>query len=161
MHLLKIDNEWKIVSKIFYRQEKGSTIANNSQTSFPSQNQQPQNNTSEHGLPSLDDIINGNVPDNSSSNTPSTNTTIDRTLGIWNFALNGTEGQIQMYESGGKTFNRVSYQGGQVITEELYQQGDKIYVRNSEQGEYYIPRSNGNLDAYTKDGHVVTCTLVR
>ena len=66
-----------------------------------------------------------------------------------------------MYESGGKTYNQVSYQNGQVITEELYQQGDKIYVRDSEQGEYYIPRSNGNLDAYTRDGHVVTCTLVR
>jgi len=55
----------------------------------------------------------------------------------------------------------VSYQNGQVITEELYQQGNKIYVRDSEQGEYYIPRSNGNLDAYTRDGLVVTCTLVR
>ncbi len=161
MHLLKIDDEWKIVSKIFYRQEKGSTVINSSQSSQNSQNQR-QNNSSEHGLPSLDDIINGNIPDNTSTGTttPSTNTA-ERTLGRWNFALNDVQGQIQMYESGGKTFNRVSYQNGQVLTEELYQQGGKIYVRDSELGEYYIPRSNGNLDAYTKDGHVVTCTLVR
>ena len=163
MHLLKFDDDWKIVSKIFYRQEKGIAVENSSQSTQTSQNQQQNNSTDEHGLPSLDDIINGNIPDNSSTSTttPSTNTTIDRTLGTWNFTLNNIQGQIQMYESGGKTFNRVSYQGGQVITEELYQQGDKIYVRDSEQGEYYIPRSNGNLDAFTRDGHVVTCTLVR
>ena len=163
MHLLKFDDDWKIVSKIFYRQEKGIAVENSSQSTQTSQNQQQNNSTDEHGLPSLDDIINGNIPDNSSTSTttPSTNTTIDRTLGTWNFTLNNIQGQIQMYESGGKTFNRVSYQNGQVITEELYQQGDKIYVRDSEQGEYYIPRSNGNLDAFTRDGHVVTCTLVR
>ncbi len=161
MHLLKFDDDWKIVSKIFYRQEKGNTVINSSQASQSSQNQR-QNNSSEHGLPSLDDIINGNIPDNTSTGTttPSTNTA-ERTLGRWNFTLNEVQGQIQMYESGGKTFNRVSYQNGQVITEELYQQGNKIYVRDSEQGEYYIPRSNGNLDAYTRDGLVVTCTLVR
>jgi protease I len=157
IHLLKIDEDWKIVSKIFYRQDKGVAVANSSQPTQTTQNQQ-QNNTSEHGLPSLDDIINGNIPENSSTSptTPSTNTAIDRTLGRWNFTLNNIQGQIQMYESGGKTYNQVSYQNGQVITEELYQQGDKIYVRDSEQGEYYTPRSNGNLDAYTRDGHVVT-----
>jgi hypothetical protein len=145
------------VSKIFYRQDKGVAVANSSQPTQTTQNQQ-QNNTSEHGLPSLDDIINGNIPENSSTSptTPSTNTAIDRTLGRWNFTLNNIQGQIQMYESGGKTYNQVSYQNGQVITEELYQQGDKIYVRDSEQGEYYTPRSNGNLDAYTRDGHVVS-----
>ena len=157
IHLLKIDEDWKIVSKIFYRQDKGVAVANSSQPTQTTQNQQ-QNNTSEHGLPSLDDIINGNIPENSSTSptTPSTNTAIDRTLGRWNFTLNNIQGQIQMYESGGKTYNQVSYQNGQVITEELYQQGDKIYVRDSEQGEYYTPRSNGNLDAYTRDGHVVS-----
>jgi len=168
MHLLKFDDEWKIVSKIFYRQEKGITVINSSPTTESSQDQQ-QNNSSGGGIPSLDDIINSTNQDNTSTttSTPNTNSTnssnsAERTLGRWNFSVNNVQGQIHMYETNGRAFNRVTYQTGQVFTEELYQQGDKIIVKDSELGEYYVPRSNGNLDAYTtRDGYITTCTLVR
>jgi len=168
MHLLKFDDEWKIVSKIFYRQEKGNSVINTSQTAQTSQDQQ-QNNSSDGGIPSLDDIINSTNQGNTSTTTTTPNTTnttnsttAERTLGRWNFSVSNIQGQIHMYESGGRAFNRITYQNGQVFTEELYQQGNKIVVKDSELGEYYVPRSNGNLDAYTtKDGYITTCTLVR
>ncbi len=165
MHLLKFDDEWKIVSKIFYRQERESAVIASTPTTQPTQDPQ-QNSSSGQGIPSLDDIISGNTQGNTSSTTTpsstSNTTNIDRELGAWNFTLNGIQGQIEMYESGGKAFNRITYQNGQVFTEELYQQGNKIMVKDSEFGEYYVPRNDGNLDAYTeRDGYITTCTRVR
>ena len=167
MHLLKIDGEWKIVSKIFYRQEKGSTYTsqdtyagNTSQTN--NNTQQQQSNTREDGIPTLEEILSGSVQNDSNNNnrteSPSSKS---ETIGKWNFALNGVEGQIHMYQQQGRIFNRITYQNGRTFDEELYQSGNRIMVKNSRHGEYYMIRNDNNLDAFTKDGYVTTCRRVR
>lgn len=167
MHLLKIDDEWKIVSKIFYRQEKGSTI-NNQGTGLGSNSQQDntnsntESNTRENGIPTLEDIVNGSVQDDgpdtrSNDNIP----TSSETIGEWIFSLNGVEGRIQMYQQEGRVHNRITYQNGRTFDEELYQSGNRIMVRNSRYGEYYTIRDDGHLNAYTNDGFVVTARRVR
>jgi len=161
MHLLKIDGEWKIVSKIFYRQDKKSAIASNNQNTTTSNTSQ-QGSSNSDGIPSLDDIVNGTSSNNgSTSNTGTSTSTTKRTLGKWKFAVNGVEGNIEMYQQQNRAFNRISYRTGQVHEEELYQNGNRIMVKNSQRGEYYVLRQDGNLDAYTKDGYVTTCRLVR
>jgi len=66
-----------------------------------------------------------------------------------------------MYQQQGKILNKITYSNGRSFVEELYQNGNRIMVKNSRHGEYYMIRNDGHLDAFTKDGYVLTCRLVR
>lgn len=173
MNLLKINDEWKIVNKIFYRQEKETLNSSpDPGTYVNTTTEQSSNTTSSNGIPTLEEIIRGNSSSTSSTSTTtssptSTNTsttstaTNANTIGRWAFAMNGMDGQIEIQRLQNKYYSLIKYENGQSHQDELYTNGNRIMVKNSIHGEYYMLRTDGNLDVYSRNGYLTTCRLMR
>ena len=168
MHLLKINDEWKIVSKIFYTQEKATTTTAPSDDTYVTTTTE-QTTTHSDGIPSLEDIINttnsgsGGTQTSSGSST-STNATHNNaatSMGKWAFQINGMNGQIEIVKRQDLYYSMIKYANGQSHEDELYLQNNRIVVKNSLHGEYYMVRRDGNLDVYSNSGFLTTCRLVR
>ena len=117
----------------------------------------PTNNRS--GAPSLDDLIR-TAEDNMHSK--GANPDVDsppQSLATWAFSFSGVSGTIEFYKQNGRLMSRTSYQGtNRVDVSEIVEQNDKLYVRDSPTGEYYVLRSDGDLDAYDGEGLQTRCT---
>lgn len=76
----------------------------------------------------------------------------------WTFSFSATSGEIELYEENGRIMARTVYVGNnRVDVSELVVQGDRLTVKDSPTGEYYILRSDGDLDAYDQNGFQTTC----
>jgi len=118
----------------------------------------PQPNTNQNDAPSLDDLIRQAEIGLNGKETSSDLGSSKKSLALWSFAFSNVSGTIELYEQDDRLMSRTVYQGtSKVDVSELIYQDDKLFVRNSPTGEYYILRSDGNLDAYDKDGFQTTC----
>ena len=119
---------------------------------------QPSNTDS----PSLEELL--READSNMGNTPSTSTSEEAsgsrtTIGAWNFNYSGATGVMEFFRQNDRLFSRISIEGDNRLNiDELETRGNRIYVKNSPTGEYYIPVSNGNLEAYDENGFQTTCT---
>ncbi|MFT6810372.1 MAG: hypothetical protein ACJA01_003615 [Saprospiraceae bacterium] len=111
------------------------------------------------GSASLDDLL--READQNLGTTPTTPTPTNtgrQTLGNWQFSFSGVQGSIELYQDRGKSFSKTTINGsGQMNVDELTRQGDRFNVVGSQTGEYYIVKSNGDLDAYDQNGYQTTC----
>jgi len=177
--LVRLQNRFDELRKGYLQQEatikeQATTIAqqkqeienlkNNTSTSTPSSgnNTQPTSGTNapaSTGSSSLDDLL--READEKLGTTPSTSTNssgVRQTLGNWQFSFSGVQGNIEFYEDRGKLFSKTTISGsGQMNVDELSRQGDRFNVIGSKTGEYYIVKSNGDLDAYDQGGYQTTC----
>ena len=118
------------------------------------------NTSGTSGSPSLDDLLKeadsnlGTNTGNSGGDAVGTRTT----LGEWNFNFSGSTGIIEFYRQDNRLFSRVSIEGDNRINiDELTRSGDRFSVNNSQEGEYYVLLSNGNLEAHDSNGFQTTC----
>lgn len=127
----------------------------------PSSTRNNDNRTSNSGSnPSIDDLLreaDSNL--GTSSDVGSRNDTGQKiTLGSWSYTFSGTRGIIEFYQQNGRLFSRTSAQGSTALDiDELKKSGDRFTVLNSPDGEYYVLRRDGDLDAYARSGFQVTC----
>lgn len=128
----------------------------------PTRNNDTRSTTSS-GSPSLDDLLqeadnNLGTSSNTGSTDNSNNSGVRTTLGSWSYSFSGSRGVIEFYQQNGKLFSRTTVQGSTALDiDELERSGDRFTVRNSPDGEYYVLRRNGDLDAYARNGFQVTC----
>ena len=143
---------------------QSATISNDRATIPPPRRDEPSSSsgTTQDGTPSLDDLL--READMKSSGTPSSNTgsSARQTIGTWQFTYSGTRGQLEFYQQGGRLLSRITVEGDNRVTvDELQRSGqDRFDVIGSRTGEYYILRSNGDLDAYDQNGFQTTCRYV-
>lgn len=137
-------------------------------------NRQEERTSAPGGSPSLDELLqeadrnvgtsssggsssSSSTYDERSSSTSSSSTTANQSLATWSFEFSNTSGTIELYQQSNRLMARTAYRGGRVDISELVQQDEKLVVRNSPTGEYYIIRRDGNLDAYDRSGYLTTC----
>ena len=123
----------------------------------------------QNGAPSLNDLVReaeknmrekGNDPNLGGSEANSPNLGNSRkSLATWTFSFSNVNGTIELYQESNRLMSRTAYQGtDRIDIQELVEQDEKLYVRNSPTREYYVLRSNGDLDAYDNSGFLTTCT---
>ncbi len=136
------------------------TSSNNGTTSLPkTSNTETNTPNSTTGSSSLDDLLREADQNLGTTPTTTTPTSVGRqTLGNWKFSFSGAQGSIEFYQDRGKLFSKTTIDGsGQMNVDELTRQGDRFNVAGSKTGEYYIVKSNGDLDAYDQNGYQTTC----
>lgn len=114
--------------------------------------------------PSLDDLIRQaeNKTGRPTSSPEPSQPTNKESLATWAFSFQNVSGEIEFYQENGRLMSRTVYRGAnRVDVQELVQRDDRYYVRNSPTKEYYVVRSDGNLDAYDEDGFQTTCRRSR
>lgn len=147
-------------------QRESSTTSNLPPLNTPAPPPPP--STSNDGAPSLDDLVReaennirnkGNNPNlgGSQSDSPSLGNS-NKSIATWSFSFNNINGTIELFQEGNKLVTRTVYtSSNRVDVQELYEQNERLYVRDSPTGEYYTLRSNGDLDAYDNSGFLTTC----
>lgn len=116
-------------------------------------------NSSSTGSSSLDDLLREADQNLGTTPPPTSPSNLGRqNLGNWTFSFSGVQGSIEFYQDRGKLFSKTTINGsGQMNVDELTRQGDRFNVIGSQTGEYYIVKSNGDLDAYDRNGYQTTC----
>lgn len=117
------------------------------------------------GTPSLDDLLreaDGSSGTSGTSPSTSGSSSARLSIGRWQFSFSGSQGDLEFYQQNGKLLSRITLEGdNRVNVDELQRSGqDRFNVVNSQTGEYYILRSNGDLDAYDQNGFQTTCRYV-
>ena len=127
------------------------------------QDDRPSSTSTSEGTPSLDDLLREADIGSSGTTNPSPSTNANRrSLGIWSFNYSGANGEIEMYEQNGKVMSRITVSGDNRVTiDELSLSGDRLVVNGSPTGEYYILKSNGDLDAFDQNGFQTTCRRIK
>jgi|GEM_PF-6715562 len=140
------------------KDESASTISIPPATSTPPP---PPSTRNTSDAPSIDDLI--RQAENKTGRTTTTRelttpSVTKKSLATWTFTFANVSGDIEFYQQGDKLMSRTRYQqSNRVDTHELIKRNDRYYVRNSPTDEYYVVRSDGNLDAFDKDGFQTTC----
>lgn len=120
----------------------------------------PSNSDVSGTTPSLEELLreaDSNLGNTSASGTPGS-AGARTTLGEWDFTYSGATGVIEFFRQNNQLFSRITIQGDNRLNiEELEKRGNRIYVKNSPTGEYYVLLSNGNLEAYDQNGFQTTC----
>ena len=142
-----------------------ASISNERVTVPPTQSEpQRPSNTNNDGTPSLDDLLReADMQPTETTTAPPPNTSSSRqTIGRWNFTYSGARGEIEMYQQNGRLLSRITVEGSNSVSvDELRRTGqDRFDVVNSPTGEYYILRSNNDLDAYDSNGFQTTCRYI-
>jgi len=136
------------------KEESSSTIA------IPPKTTTPPPPPISNNAPSIDDLIRQaeNKTGRTSTAPQSSPTSPKESLATWDFSFSNVSGLIEFYQQDGKLMSRVEYREmNRVDVHELVKRNDRYYVRNSPTDEYYVVRSDGNLDAYDRDGFQTTC----
>ncbi len=125
-------------------------------------NNQPSSTGTTSGAPSLDDLLreaDSNLGTSASGSRDSETSSLGQeTLATWSFVFNNTRGEIAFMRQGDRVLAKTTYSGSnRVDISELSKSGDRFTVDNSQTGEYYVVRQDGNLDAYDRSGFQTTC----
>lgn len=135
-----------------------STVGATTKTTPPSSNTTSGNNPNT-GSTSLDDLL--READQNLGTTPSSTSGTRQTIGQWRFSFASVQGNIEIYQDRGKILSKTTIDGsGKMTIDELFRQGDRFNVKGSASGEYYIIKSNGDLDAYDQGGYQTTCKKI-
>ena len=165
----KIREQSSIIASQKQEIENLKASVNNGSTSNPNNNRtntgsNEASTPSSSGSSSLDDLLREADQNLGTTPPPTTSSnTVRQTLGNWTFSFSGVQGNIEFYQDRGKLFSKTTINGsGQMNVEELTSQGktsqgNRFNVSGSKTGEYYLIKSNGDLDAYDSNGYQTTC----
>ncbi len=122
-------------------------------------------NPSSTGSVSLDELLreaDASMGKTTKSSTSKTSSAVRSTLGKWRYSFANVDGEIEFYQDRGRIYSLITVDGSsKTQIDELRKSGNRFDVVDSPMGEYYLLKTNGDLDAYDRNGYQTTCRRVR